>query len=256
MIVDIFLFILFIICIYFLINLMMNTDRMFVKGTDSLLTMTVLASSIKKEDELDIASLEDIKGGESFDRYDDERLYLSKISIKNRDIIIDGNNLLFYLKNTGNKSYEYYLDKAIEFCDRFDNDVYFVIKLNDKAKVNIKEKIKNKNLTVIISKGSSKSRDDYAVINLCSKLKNPLVLSRDRYRDVKDIIIQKPESYEVFGKHKNIMEEKKDSFNILGSWTITDYIAGFSHNEKYDEGLYELARAKNLYKYVYLFNVV
>ena len=48
--------------------------------------------------------------------------------------------------------------------------------------------------------------------------------------------------------------ENKPAFNILGNWIFHDYIAGFSFNEKYEEGLYYLSPAKNLYKYVYLFH--
>ena len=74
---NILLFILFVICIYFLINLMMNTNRMFVTSPkDSLLNMLLFSSNSKEED-LNIASLEEnVSGGEGFDRYDDEKLYL------------------------------------------------------------------------------------------------------------------------------------------------------------------------------------
>ena len=255
---NILLFILFVICIYFLINLMMNTNRMFVTSPkDSLLNMLLFSSNSKEED-LNIASLEEnVSGGEGFDRYDDEKLYLlnRNININDREIVIDGNNLLFYLKklDSDKHDYEYYLDKAIKFCDRFNSDVYFVIKLSNKEKISMEKKIKNKNLTIIISKGSTKSRDDYAVVNVCSKLKNPLVLTRDRYRDITQTVLEKPDSYEIYGKNKNIMKENNESYNILGKWTFNDYMAGFSYNESH-QGLYEILPAKNLYNYVYLFN--
>jgi hypothetical protein len=132
---------------------------------------------------------------------------------KNKYIVVDSNNLIFHIKehlkdskHLTTESYMNYMRLIVKlFHDKYPNHIIFhnmkdpnldfqISELKKKSGcTTIKNSYKKtleelllpyKNTYIMIAYGENKSRDDFGVILLSSVLKNNIIISRDRYKDV------------------------------------------------------------------------
>jgi hypothetical protein len=179
-------------------------------------------------------------------------------SIKN--VVIDGNNFLYFLKeisNGGSKTYMKHLEHAIKKAAAIfpKKAIFFVMKdpnneqhkkqaLEDmgfdenteykQAFKEYSEKIIKKfpNVRIVVVYGDSKARDDFGAVYLAELLPKSMLLSRDLYRDVNKTAGTDMEAtkFITYGKaHKKIdaLVSSKAMPNI-GNWSFADKLVGFA----------------------------
>jgi hypothetical protein len=213
---------------------------------------------------------------ERYDFYEDVTLLdgidrdFSK-SIKN--VVVDGNNLLYYLKDLDKKStgsYMKHLEHAIKVASGLfkKKAIFFVMKdpandtqrnaaLSDmgyETNVDYKqafreysEKIlkKHPSVRIVIAYGDAKARDDYACIYLAELLDNAALLTRDRYRDVQNTAGAEDLQFKVYGKAHKKFEKlmSRQAMPVIGNWSFRNKLVGYAAVEnKSHAGLYKLKK--------------
>ena len=152
--------------------------------------------------------------------------YLDKV----KNIVIDGNNFLYFFMGSDN-NYEKYLIAALDYCaENFKQNVFFVIK-DLKIDFNLKDYAK-RNLRIVVAQGEAKARDDYLTLHIAESLPGKtIILTRDRYRDIHNITASEPTSYKVYGKAHvkyNKMFDTGGNFATVGRWTVAQNIMGYA----------------------------
>ena len=147
-----------------------------------------------------------------------------------KNIVIDGNNFLYYLMGSDN-NYEKYLIEALDYCSKnFKQNVFFVIK-DLKIDFNLKDYAID-NLRIVVAQGEAKARDDYLVLHIAESLPGKtIILTRDRYRDIHNITASEPVSYTVYGKAHvkyNKMFDTNGNFATVGRWTVAAGLMGYA----------------------------
>jgi hypothetical protein len=221
---------------------------------------------------------------EKYDSYEDvsqldgeDPGYLKKI----KNVVIDGNNLLYFLKECSGKSegqpksYMKHLEHAIGTASKTftKKQVFFVMKdpSNDKQRIaalsdmghdattdykqafrDYSEKILKKypNVRIVIAYGNTKSRDDYACIYLAELLEKSMLLTRDRFRDMKDTAATDSEglSFKVYGKSHKKYEKmlSRNAMPIIGKWSIQDKLIGYARIKSGDNVIYKTKQGRHV----------
>ena len=177
------------------------------------------------------------------DEYADQTLLIEKQKNYMRDvknIVIDGNNLLYYLMGS-DRNYEKYLIAALEMCAEFKKPVFFVIK-DLKIDFNLAD-YATRGLHIIVATGDAKARDDYLVLRIAEALKGKtIILTRDRYRDIHNITASEPTSFTVYGKKAaeyRKLFDTRGNFATVGRWTVAENVVGFANIPGQAPGIYK-----------------
>jgi hypothetical protein len=180
------------------------------------------------------------------DEYADRSLLLEYQKNYMRDvknIVIDGNNLLYYLMGT-DRNYEKYLIAALEMCAEFKKPVFFVIK-DLKIDFNLAD-YATQSLHIVVATGDAKARDDYLVLRIAESLKGKtIILTRDRYRDIHNITASEPTDFTVYGKKAaeyRKLFDTRGNFATVGRWTVAENLMGYAHIEGQKPGVYKRRR--------------
>ena len=195
----------------------------------------------------------------------------TKFIKKIKNVVIDGNNLLYFLKEISSnpsKSYMKHLEHAIKKAAAIfpKKAVFFVMKDPDQPhhkkqaledmgfdesadfKVAFKEyseKIITKypNVRIVVVYGDSKARDDFGAVYLAELLDKSMLLSRDLYRDINktastDMSVTK---FITYGKsHKKIDDlVKSRAMPNIGNWSFADKLIGFARIKTGDTAIYK-----------------
>lgn len=240
-----------------------------------LIIIIIIISSLFKKKEPIILNV--IKGGGTYDEYDDKNLLYDKDEefIKSVDnIIIDANNFIYKLNDymEGDK-----LD-TVKYFDLLNNiieklnlelpnkNLFIVLKdpENEKQEADVKQFLGNdnikkgyktyftkllkpyKNTRILMTYGDTKSRDDFGILWLSDQLgKNTIVLSRDRYSDVRETNKDNDKiKFIVYGKDAS-------KYNKLLSKPFTHIssasrhnLVGYSFSKKYNTAFYNKKKNK------------
>jgi hypothetical protein len=193
----------------------------------------------------------------NYDEYEDEALYegIDKTFVKKaKYVIVDGNNLIYYY-GVGN-SYISSIKKSVELVSKIfpRKIIMFVLKdpetekqkesaIKDMGQPHItnysvafrtfsEEYLKKyPKVKIIIAYNEVKSRDDFAVIYLADLLDDSIVLTRDRFTDLKETSMSNTTDigFKVFGKSHAKYEKilKKKKFPTIGRWSIKNKLLGY-----------------------------
>lgn len=239
----------------------------------SALTSDVGVSGGK--DSIDVNSVKIVPHTERYNVYEDVNTLEEedkKLLKKVKNIVIDGNNFLYFLKeispNKEGKTYMKHLEHAIKKAVSVfpKKDIFFVMKdpnneyqmkqaLEDMGfdatadyRTSFKEyseKIVTKypKVRIVVAYGESKARDDFAAVYLAELLNNSILLSRDLYRDVdktagtdmnKTTLVTYGKSHKKF----DLLMKSKALPNI-GKWSLADKLVGFARIKSGNTSLYK-----------------
>jgi hypothetical protein len=209
-----------------------------------------------------------IKQEQHYDEYEDISLRtgIDERYLQDKEnIVIDGNNLMYYLGYNNSLGYIEFMKRTIKFLAKTfkDKEVFFVMKdpPTDELKKASLEEMKMssklqyvqafrqfankflksyKNVHIVVSYGDSKSRDDYAMIYLVDNLPKSILLTRDRFSDMNKTSTKINEdvrlTVKVYGKD-HAKHEKIFTSRILpsiGDWSIKGILVGFALASKND----------------------
>ena len=157
-----------------------------------------------------------------------------------QNIVIDGNNLIYYMMGK-HHNYERYLITALEYCSKhFKQNVFFVIK-DLKIDFNLKD-FATGNLHIVVAQGDARARDDFLALHIAESLQGKtIILTRDRYRDIHNITASEPASYKVYGNaHKKYSKlfDTKGHFTTIGRWTVSTKMMGFAYISDIKPGIW------------------
>jgi hypothetical protein len=209
-----------------------------------------------------------IKQEQHYDEYEDTSLRtgIDERYLQDKEnIVIDGNNLMYYLGYTNSLGYIEFMKRTIKFLAKTfkDKEVFFVMKdpPTDELKKASLEEMKlspklqyvqafrqfankflksYKNVHIVVSYGDSKSRDDYAMIYLVDNLPKSILLTRDRFSDMNKTSAKINEdvrlTVKVYGKDHTKYEKIFTSRILpsIGDWSIKGILVGFALASKND----------------------
>ena len=205
-----------------------------------------------------------------YDEYDDKELLIDQLPEYMKDIkyiVIDGNNLIYQLmtlekqkayydKNLNSKAINYrkHLAEAVELCCKTfkESDIIFVIKdvYNKNQEYNYEDLVKCNNVTIVVSSGKLKARDDFTVIYFAELLPEGFILlTRDRFRDVKKTSMHEPDSNKIYGKnvekYTKMLKKTTDHFSNIGSWSFNKKLMGYTFSDIPKKGVWKKRKNKN-----------